>query len=166
VETEAYEPEDPASHSFRGQTARTAAMFGPPAHLYVYLIYGLHHCLNVVTGPRDHGAAVLLRAAEPIDGLATMAARRGVDDPRLLCRGPARLAQALDVDRSLDGVDLLRSDALRLEPGEPVPPDRIAVTRRIGISVGTDRPWRWVEDGSPWATRAPGATRSAAGRRR
>jgi DNA-3-methyladenine glycosylase len=166
VETEAYEPEDPASHSFRGPTARTAAMFGPPGHLYVYLIYGLHHCLNVVTGAAGHGAAVLLRAAEPIDGLDTMAARRGVDDPRLLCRGPARLAQALGVDRSFDGIDLVRSGALRLEPGEPVAVDRVVATRRIGISVGTDRPWRWIEDGSPWATRTPGATRSAAARRR
>jgi DNA-3-methyladenine glycosylase len=166
VETEAYEPHDPASHSFRGPTARTAAMFGPPGHLYVYLIYGLHHCLNVVTGPAGHGAAVLLRAGEPLEGVETMAANRGVDEPRLLCRGPARLAQALGVDRSLDGVDLLRSDVLWLEPGGQVPAPRVAVTRRIGISVGTEEPWRWIEAGSSWATPTPGATRRAVPSRR
>ena len=168
VETEAYEPEDPASHSFRGETARTTAMFGPPGHLYVYLIYGLHHCMNVVTGPRGHGAAVLLRAAEPLEGLAAMAANRGTADPRLLCRGPARLAQALGVDRSCDGTDLLRSDALWLDPGEPVPSERVIATPRIGISVGTQTPWRWMEAGSAWATRAPAirARGSAAARRR
>jgi DNA-3-methyladenine glycosylase len=162
VETEAYEPDDPASHSFRGQTARTTAMFGPAGHLYVYLIYGLHHCLNVVTGPAGRGAAVLLRAAEPIEGIASMVANRGVREPRLLCRGPARLAQALAVDRSLDGTDLLRSDVLWLEPGDPLDPPRIAITRRIGISVGTRAPWRWMEAGSPWATPTPVASRSPA----
>jgi DNA-3-methyladenine glycosylase len=162
VETEAYEPDDPASHSFRGPTTRTAAMFGPPGHLYVYLIYGLHHCLNVVTGPSGHGAAVLLRAAQPLDGLAAMSDRRSIDDPRLLCRGPARLAQALGIDRSLDGTDLLRSEVLWLEPGEPLARERIAVTRRVGISVGTRAPWRWMETGSPWATPTPHASRSLA----
>jgi DNA-3-methyladenine glycosylase len=166
VETEAYEPDDPASHSFRGRTPRTAAMFGPAGHLYVYLIYGLHYCLNVVTGPVAHGAAVLLRAAEPIEGLAWMAANRGMEDPRLLCRGPARLAQALAVDRRLDGADLLASDDLWLEPGEPVAAAQIAVTRRIGISVGMAAPWRWIEDGSPWATPTPVASRSPAVPRR
>jgi DNA-3-methyladenine glycosylase len=163
VETEAYEPDDPASHSFRGQTPRTTAMFGPPGHLYVYLIYGLHHCLNVVTGPPGHGAAVLLRAAEPLEGVTAMAANRGLDDPRLLCRGPARLAQALGVDRTFDGIDLVRSDVLWLEAGEPVPSERVTAGSRVGISVGTQMPWRWMEDGSPWATprRAPSRPRAA-----
>jgi DNA-3-methyladenine glycosylase len=166
AETEAYEPDDPASHSFRGKTPRTTSMFGPPGHLYVYLIYGLHHCLNVVTGPAGHGAAVLLRAAEPVFGLGAMAANRGTDDVRLLCRGPARLAEALGIDRSLDGTDLLRSDAVWLEPGEPVPASRVTATRRIGISVGTKHPWRWMETASPWATPTPAASRSPAARRR
>lgn len=165
VETEAYEPHDPASHSFRGETARTAAMFGPPGHLYVYLIYGLHHCMNVVTGPAGHGAAVLLRAAEPLEGLPAMSANRGSDDPRLLCRGPARLAQALGVDRTLDGTDLLRSEVLWLETGEPVPGDRVIATGRIGISVGTQTPWRWMEAGSTWATPTPIRDPPAAPRR-
>lgn len=166
VETEAYEPDDPASHSFRGETARTAAMFGPPGHLYVYLIYGLHHCMNVVTGPPGHGAAVLLRAAEPLDGLPAMAANRGTDDPRLLCRGPARLAQALGVDRALNGTDLLRSEVVWLEPGEPVPPEGVTATRRVGISVGTHTPWRWMESGSAWATPTPATRDSPAAPRR
>lgn len=165
VETEAYEPDDPASHSFRGQTPRTATMFGPPGRLYVYLIYGLHHCLNVVTGPPGHGAAVLLRAAEPIEGMTSMAANRGLDDPRLLCRGPARLAQALGAGRAFDGTDLLRSDVLWLEPGDPMDELRVTATRRIGISVATAAPWRWIEEGSPWATPTPAASRSPVARR-
>jgi DNA-3-methyladenine glycosylase len=162
VETEAYERDDPPSHSFRGETARTAAMFGPPGHLYVYLIYGLHHCLNVVTGSPGHGAAVLLRAAEPLEGLDAMAASRGVDDVRRLCRGPARLAQALAIDRSSNGADLLREGEVWLEPGERVPQTRVTATRRIGISTGTEELWRWVETGSPWATPTPGVSRSPA----
>jgi len=140
-------------------------MFGPPGHLYVYLIYGLHHCMNVVTGPAGHGAAVLLRAAEPLEGLPAMSANRGSDDPRLLCRGPARLAQALGVDRTLDGTDLLRSEVLWLETGEPVPGDRVIATGRIGISVGTQTPWRWMEAGSTWATPTPIRDPPAAPRR-
>jgi DNA-3-methyladenine glycosylase len=165
VETEAYERDDPASHSFRGVTSRTTAMFGPPGHLYVYLIYGMHHCLNVVTGREGHGAAVLLRAAEPLEGLAAMAEHRGVADERQLCRGPARLAQALGIDRTLDGADLLTSADLWLEPGAPVAAERIAVTQRIGISIGTDRPWRWLEEGSRWTTPTPAAIRPRVGSR-
>jgi DNA-3-methyladenine glycosylase len=153
VETEAYEPDDPASHAFRGPSARNGTMFGPAAHLYVYLIYGMHHCLNVVTGRPGRGSAVLLRAAEPLDNVARLEANRGVSDPRLLCRGPGRLAQALAIDRSLDGIDLLAREALWIEPGTPVPRSRLEVTERVGISVGTDHPWRWLEGNSRWTTR-------------
>ncbi len=152
VETEAYEPDDPASHAFGGPTARNATMFGSGGHLYVYLSYGIHHCLNVVTGKPGHGAAVLLRAAEPLENLARLARNRGVDDERALCRGPGRLAQALAIDRTFDGVDLLGGDALWIEPGTAVPRSRLEVTPRVGISVATDVPWRWVEAGSRWAT--------------
>ena len=152
VETEAYRSDDPASHSFRGPTARNSTMFGPAGHLYVYLIYGLHHCMNVVTGGPEPASAVLLRAAEPLENLPILAANRGVADLRALCRGPGRLAQALAVDRSLDGIDLLTSDVLRIEPGTPVPRSRVDVTPRVGISVATDRPWRWLEAGSRWTT--------------
>jgi DNA-3-methyladenine glycosylase len=165
VETEAYDMGDPASHSYRGPSPRTDVMFGPPGHLYVYLIYGMHHCMNVVTGADGHGAAVLLRAAEPLVGIPTMRMNRGVEDARLLCRGPARLAQALGVDRELNGIDLLRSDVLWLERGAPVPPAGITVTRRIGISVAIERPWRWIESGSPWASPTPVLSRSPAARR-
>jgi len=152
VETEAYRSDDPASHSFRGPTARNRTMFGPAGHLYVYLIYGLHHCMNVVTGGPEPASAVLLRAAEPLENLPILAANRGVVDPRALCRGPGRLAQALEVDRSLDGIDLLTSDVLWIEPGTPVPRSGLDVTPRVGISVATDRPWRWLEAGSGWTT--------------
>jgi DNA-3-methyladenine glycosylase len=152
VETEAYEPDDPASHAFGGPTARNATMFGPGGHLYVYLSYGIHHCLNVVTGGPGHGAAVLLRAAEPLENLARLARNRGVDAERALCRGPGRLAQALAIDRTFDGVDLLGGGVLWIEPGTAVPRSRLEVTPRVGISVATDVPWRWVEAGSRWAT--------------
>lgn len=155
VETEAYRSDDPASHSFRGPTARNHTMFGPAGHLYVYLIYGMHHCLNVVTGGPNRASAVLLRAAEPLENLRSLAANRGVTDARALCRGPGRLAQALAVDRSLDGIDLLTSEELWIEPGRPVPRSRLDVTARVGISVATERPWRWVEAGSRWATLSP-----------
>jgi DNA-3-methyladenine glycosylase len=162
VETEAYRSDDPASHSFRGPTPRNRAMFGPAGHLYVYLIYGLHHCVNVVTGGAEPASAVLLRAAEPLENLPRLAANRGVEDARSLCRGPGRLAQALGVDRSLDGLDLRASDVLWIEPGRPVPRSRLDVTARVGISVATERPWRWLEAGSPWTTTL--SPRRAAGR--
>jgi DNA-3-methyladenine glycosylase len=160
VEVEAYTPDDPASHSFRGPTARNRTMFGPPGHLYVYFTYGMHHCMNVVTGRRGEGAAVLLRAAEPLEGLAWMAERRGVADPRLLCSGPARLAQAFGVTREADGVDLVRGSALRLHAGDPVPPERIRVTTRIGINHGAERPWRFLVADDPFVSRPTGSRRS------
>jgi DNA-3-methyladenine glycosylase len=163
VETEAYRSDDPASHSFRGPTARNRTMFGPAGHLYVYLIYGMHHCLNVVTGGPEPASAVLLRAAEPLENLTMLEANRGVTDVRALCRGPGRLAQALAVDRSFDGIDLLTSDVLWIEPGTPVPRSRLTVTPRVGISVATERPWRWLEAGSPWTTAF--TPRPAAGQR-
>jgi DNA-3-methyladenine glycosylase len=154
VETEAYEPDDPASHAFGGRRARTASMFGPAGHLYVYLIYGMHNCLNVVTGPRGHGAAVLLRAAEPLEGGAGMARARGVDDPRGWCSGPAKLAQALELDRAADGADLLEPAGLvRILSGTSLAPDRIARGVRVGISVGRATPWRFAERDSPWVSR-------------
>jgi DNA-3-methyladenine glycosylase len=147
TEVEAYGPADPASHSFRGPTVRNRAMFGPPGRLYVYRSYGIHWCANVVTGPAGEGAAVLLRGGVPVAGVATMAHRRGRSDH--LADGPGRLCQALAIDGSHDELDLLDPGSpIRLVPGRPV--RSWTATHRIGISRGTDRPWRFVADGSSY----------------
>ena len=160
VETEAYERDDPASHTFHGMTARNAVMFGPAGHLYVYFTYGMHHCMNVVTERVGHGSAVLLRAAEPIEGLEAMARARGTDRVRDLCRGPARLAQAFGVDRSFDGIDLVRGGEMWIERGPPIDAAAVRTGPRVGIRVGVDRPWRFWLDG-PWvsASRSPASAR-------
>jgi DNA-3-methyladenine glycosylase len=163
VEVEAYHgAQDPASHAFRGPTARNRVMFGPPGHLYVYFSYGVHWCANVVCGPTGAAQAALLRALEPVDGLELMrqARWRGQrrQDDRELCRGPGRLCQALGIDRSFDGVDLTA-------PGAPVwladdgvaPPAAPLATGRVGLSVAADRPWRFVVDGHRNVGRHPPA---------
>lgn len=150
VETEAYGQDDPASHSFRGMTRRNATMFGAAGHAYVYFTYGMHWCLNVVTGARGEGSAVLIRAGEPLEGLEVMARNRGVDDVRRLCRGPANLARALGLDGAWDGIDLVRGAGLRIHAGAPVPRSGVRATPRIGIREGTERPWRFVVAGDGW----------------
>lgn len=154
VETEAYQEHDPASHSYRGRTARTDVMFGPPGRLYVYFTYGMHFCMNVVTGSEGSGSAVLLRAAEPLEGLPHMRRRRETDDPLLLCSGPARLSQAFDVGRAENGLDLVKGSRLALEPGSRIHPDRVAAGPRVGIRTGAERPWRFHVEGSPFVSRA------------
>lgn len=150
VETEAYTgPDDPASHAAEriGRTARNRSMFGPPGIAYVYRIYGIHWCLNIVTDEPGHPAAVLIRAAEPVHGLETMRARRwrattpGTD--RNLLRGPARLAQAFAIDRALDGHPLDRPPLFVL-PDRPVPDNQIAATPRIGVTRAADAPLRFL----------------------
>jgi DNA-3-methyladenine glycosylase len=133
VEVEAYlGPEDLAAHSARGRTARNATMFGPPGHLYVYLIYGLHHCLNVVAGPGEKPEAVLIRALEIDDGVALAATRRGPRVPfSRLASGPGNVGRALAVDRSLDGADLLTGPVLIRPRSGAAPP--IGSGRRIGV---------------------------------
>lgn len=150
VEVEAYDPDDPASHSFRGRTRRNAAMFGEPGRLYVYRSYGIHWCANVVCGPPGHGAAVLLRALEPTHGLERMRARRGAVDARLLCSGPGRLTQALGLTGAHDGADLGAPPFELLPPDRPVPVER---TARIGITRAADVPWRYTEAGTSWSSR-------------
>ncbi|KQT59760.1 3-methyladenine DNA glycosylase [Methylobacterium sp. Leaf456] len=147
VETEAYDRTDPASHSFSGPTKRNASMFGPPGRAYVYRSYGLHWCLNLVCEP---GSAVLLRALAPSAGLDTLRARRGLTDPRRLCAGPGRLAQALGIDSSYDGVPVDRAPFAWEPPAGPV---SVAATTRIGITKGADTPWRFLLAGSPFVSR-------------
>lgn len=146
VETEAYMPDDPASHSFRGKTARNAPMFGEPGTAYVYRSYGLHWCMNVVCRP---GSAVLLRALEPTCGLAFMSERRGVTDPRLLASGPGRLCQALGISATLNG-RCLSAHPFSLRPGGPAD---IVTGTRIGISRAKDHPWRFGLAGSRFLSR-------------
>ena len=154
VETEAYEEDDPASHSFPGPRPRTVVMFGPPGVLYVYLSYGMHWCMNVVTDRPGRGSAVLLRAAEPLDGIDVMQARRpGARSDRQLLAGPARWTQAYAIDRSHDGADLVAGGEVWLERGTPVDPARIGVGGRIGLSVAQERPWRFVDVESPCLSR-------------
>ncbi len=151
TEVEAYAgPADPASHAARGRTPRTAVMFGPAGHAYVYFSYGMHWCLNVVAGPHGEASAVLLRAGEVVEGLSLAVDRRPGTTRRDLARGPARLTRALGVGREQDGADLCAADAaLRLECGGPSAGDRVRSGPRVGVSVGTDSPWRFWLAGEP-----------------
>jgi DNA-3-methyladenine glycosylase len=163
VEVEAYMEGDPASHSFRGRTARNEVMFGSPGHLYVYFTYGMHHCMNVVTGHEGEGSAVLLRAAEPLEGLDEMTINRGTLEPRRLCAGPGRFAQALGIDRRSNGADLARDLAIGLFEGVPVRPGMIGRSTRVGVTVGVQRRWRWFVRGDPFLS--PGRPVGETGRR-
>jgi len=150
VETEAYDAEDPASHSHGGLSARNASMFGPPGHAYVYLSYGIHWCLNLVCREAGHGAGVLVRALEPTAGIAVMRQRRGVTDERLLCSGPGKVGQALGISRAHDGLPL-DHPPFELQPGSSA---HVVVTGvRIGISKAQDRPWRFGLAGSAFVSR-------------
>jgi DNA-3-methyladenine glycosylase len=148
VETEAYPPGDVASHAFRGRRQRNASMFLGPLHAYVYFIYGMHYCVNVSSEPEGVGGAVLLRALEPVAGIAAMRLRRGCDKEADLCRGPACLARALDIDRSLDGCLLVNDARLWLAaPDRPV--GAIGATQRIGVGQARSARLRWYERGNP-----------------
>ena len=144
IETEAYDRDDPASHSFNGPTVRNAAMFGPPGRAYVYRSYGLHWCLNVVCGVAP-GSAVLIRALEPEYGLDVMRKRRGQASDRDLCRGPGRLCQALAITGALDGQPL---DTVPFTFLNRVAQVEIATSGRIGITRGADTLWRFGVAGS------------------
>jgi DNA-3-methyladenine glycosylase len=143
VETEAYDHTDPASHSFRGPTPRNAAMFGPVGHAYVYRSYGVHWCLNFVCGVQP-GGAVLIRALEPRWGLEVMRERRGLEAETLLCAGPGRLTQALAITAEHNGLPL-HAAPLELRPPRETP--SVVIGPRIGITHGSETPWRfgWAE---------------------
>ena len=149
VETEAYDRDDPASHSFNGPTKRNAVMFGPSGRAYVYRIYGAHWCLNAVCDGEPRGA-VLIRALEPTDRLDVMAERRGTTDARLLCSGPGKLCQALAVTNAHDGL------ALDAAPFALYPADRaraLATGPRIGLTKAAETPWRFGAEGSRFVSR-------------
>ena len=152
VEVEAYRgADDPGSHGFRGRTKRNATMFGPPGHLYVYFTYGMHWCANVVAEIDGVAAAVLLRALAPMEGLDTMYTARGpaARRDRDLCSGPAKLTQALGIDGDVDGADLVNADrGVTIVDGTEPPPPSPAVTTRIGLSNGSELPWRFCVPGA------------------
>jgi DNA-3-methyladenine glycosylase len=152
VETEAYDASEPASHCYIGQTERNFSMFGPPGRSYVYRSHGLHWCLNFVCREEGHGAGVLIRALEPLAdpaGLARMRERRGLDDVRLLCAGPGRLAQALGVTRAHNNLPLDTPPFLLLpREHEAQVQMQVLAGTRIGISKAVELPWRFVEAGS------------------
>lgn len=145
VETEAYDREDPASHSYSGPTPRNEAMFGPPGRVYVYRSYGIHWCLNFVCREAGHGAGVLIRAIEPTHGLDLMRERRGLQDVRLLCSGPGRVGQALGITRELNGSRLDRKPFQVLAASQA---PAVVTGPRIGISKAMDVPWRFGLAGS------------------
>lgn len=161
VETEAYlGVSDRACHAWGGRrTPRLEPLYGPPGHAYIYLIYGMYHCLNVVTKPAGQPECVLIRALEPLAGLEAMAERSGGKLlPAQLCAGPGRLCRALELDRSLSGVNLLAGDFFLAE-GRGVPAELIGSSPRIGVDYAgkdKDRPWRYYVKGSPFVSRIPG----------
>lgn len=153
VETESYDQSDAASHSYNGQTPRTDVMFGENGHLYVYFTYGMHYCCNVVTGKPGEGAGVLIRAAEPVEGEQAMERRRGLSGVNMT-NGPAKLCQALAIDKTLNGHNL-RYHPFRLEVGVPVDPRDIVTTPRIGISKAKDAMRRFYIRDNPYVSGAP-----------
>ncbi len=161
VEVEAYAGgADPASHAFRGRTARNATMFGPPGHLYVYFTYGMHFCANVVCGPEGEASAVLLRGLTALAGIEAMRAARGPAArlDRDLANGPGKLCQALGVDRSFDGADLATGDrGVEVADDGTPPPVQPGVSGRVGLSVAAEVPWRFFVPGAVGISRARAA---------
>ncbi len=149
VETEAYHEDDPASHTFNGKTKRNAAMYEAGGTVYVYFTYGMHHCVNIVTGPRGRGEGVLIRALEPTEGIHSMKHNRGMNTDSQLTNGPAKLVQALGIHAGYNGSVL--GAGLHLEPG--IQPQEIVQTRRIGIARAQDEPLRFYIADNPFVSR-------------
>jgi DNA-3-methyladenine glycosylase len=153
VECEAYHDSEPACHAFVGLTPRTATLFGPPARAYVYRSYGIHALLNAVCEPEGVGAAVLIRALEPFDGIELMRARRGLEAIRSLCSGPGKLTQALGIGLEYNGADLLHGP-LRISERPAARRDvRVSGDTRIGITKAIELPWRFCATGSRFLSR-------------
>jgi DNA-3-methyladenine glycosylase len=155
VETESYHAEDPACHAFGGPTPRSSVLFGPPAHAYVYLSYGIHNLLNFVAEPEGEAAAVRIRALEPVAGIDTMQSRRGMDRVEDLCSGPGKLTEALGITLDLNGVPLAEGPIAVLQRNGDRPPAEVVTAPRVGISKATEHPWRFCAAGSrfvskPW----------------
>ena len=157
VETEAYCGQfDAACHSYKGKTERTRVMFGPKGHAYIYLIYGMYHCFNVVTGPPGEPEAVLVRAIEPEAGLSVMEQRRGTEKLKNLCSGPGKLTMAMEITRELDGIDLTSHPRLYLEAAPE--PSEIVAAKRVNIDYAgdaADYPWRFCVAGSQFVSVKP-----------
>lgn len=151
VETEAYHQEDPASHTFGGESARNATMFGPAGHAYVYFTYGMHWCFNVTAGPNGYGAGILIRAAEPLAGIGGMQQLRGLGDEKQLTNGPAKLAQALAIDKALYGHDLRQPPLQIFEPKNRN--FRVVETTRVGISKAVEEIARFYIKDSQFVSR-------------
>lgn len=152
VETEAYHQNDAASHSYRGKTPRTDVMFGPSGFAYVYFTYGMHYCFNVVTGQVGEGSAVLIRALEPLKGIEVMKQNRGLNDEQNLTNGPAKLCQALAIDKALNRHNLTQPP-LQLKPGKNIPSNKVVKTTRIGIRRDTHRLWRFYIKDNPFVSK-------------
>lgn len=152
VETEAYDENDPGSHTYRGKTLRNSIMFGPAGFLYVYFIYGMHHCCNVVTGPDGHGEAVLIRAVEPITGESEIIGRRHGATGKNVTNGPSKLCEALGITRELNGHDLSRQP-VRLHIKPALADTEIIQTTRIGLRLGADTPWRFYVKDNPYVSK-------------
>jgi DNA-3-methyladenine glycosylase len=166
VETEAYHESEPACHAFVGLTARTATLFGPPGRAYVYRSYGIHALLNAVCEPEGVGAAVLIRALEPVRGISRMRARRGLERIPDLCSGPGKLTQALGIELKHNGVDLARGP-VRIAPPRPgAASPEVIVDRRVGITKAVDLPWRFCAAGSRFVSRAVRPAELASGQPR
>jgi DNA-3-methyladenine glycosylase len=154
VETEAYTSNDPACHACKGMTKRNAMMFGEPGHAYVYFTYGMYHCFNAVTAPEGVGEAVLVRAAEPLEGVEIMEENRGTEVLTNLCSGPGKLCMAFGLDRRHNGLDLTNSELVIVDDGWL--PGEIVTATRIGIRLGADLPWRFYLAGNPHVSRRNG----------
>lgn len=154
VEVEAYHQDDPASHSFKWQSARTAPMFKAGGHLYVYFTYGMHYCLNIVVGPAGRGEAVLLRAGQPLEGVDIMRRNRGgIENIQNIANGPGKLTQALGIkDTRLSG-KILNMSSIWVQPGEKISHGRIIISPRIGITDGADSPMRFYIKDNPFVSR-------------